>query len=104
MSSREHDVSALRRERQMVLDEYLDLVETSLDEVLREHGKATLPRPDLRRGLPTTGVMSHLLGQSHAQSAVQPKRGETGRRVAKQRLRWVPEAARNESCGWGRVL
>jgi hypothetical protein len=72
------DVGSFGRQREVVLNEHLDVVEASLHEVLGENRQASLPRPDLGRGSATTGVVSHLLGDSHGQGSIQSQRGEAG--------------------------
>jgi hypothetical protein len=59
----EDNIGALRGQRQLILDEHLDVAQTGIHEVLREHGKATFPRPHLSRCRASAGLIKDLLEQ-----------------------------------------
>src|SRR3954454_9742133 len=104
MRAGEDDVDALRRQRKVVLDEDLDLVDTRLHEVMGQNWEAVVPRLDLCRSWPTSGMEGHLPGDPHPQRPLEGKRRQPRGGVAQQRHRTSPQAARIESCGWRRVL
>lgn len=94
MLAGEDDVRTFRGERQVVLDQDLDVVQAGLDEVLREDREAAFPGGDLGGGGAVAGVVSHLFCQSDRQRPVHRQRGEAGGGVAEQRHGWIPQAAR----------
>jgi hypothetical protein len=81
----EYDVSSLRGGRQVVLDEDLDLVQSRLDQVLREDRQAAFPGPEFSWSSSSACVVAHLLGDPHGQGSVHRQLGESDGGMAKQR-------------------
>ena len=59
----EDDVGALARERQLVLDQHLDVAESGGHQIRPEGGDAALPGPVLAGGWLAAGAKGHLLGK-----------------------------------------
>ena len=59
----EHDVGALARERQLVLDEHLDVTEPGGHQVRPQGRDAALPGPVLAGGGCAAGTKGHPLGE-----------------------------------------
>ncbi|MEV0794590.1 hypothetical protein [Kribbella sp. NPDC050459] len=85
MAARKHDIGALRRQREVVFDEHLDLAEPGLLEVLSQHRQTPLPRPDLCRRRPATGMEVHLLSDPQGELLLERKHHEPGTGLAEQR-------------------
>ncbi|USC17295.1 hypothetical protein KZJ41_10700 [Rhodococcus sp. 11-3] len=63
MRTGEHDVGTLRSEREMVLDQHLDIAKAGIDQILRENRQASAPRLLLGLTWAAAGVKQHLLQQ-----------------------------------------
>ncbi|MET9314627.1 hypothetical protein ABZX12_22680 [Kribbella sp. NPDC003505] len=85
VTTREHDIGALRRQREVVFDQHLDLAELGLLEVLSQHRQTPLPRPDLCRPRPTTGMEVHLLSDPQGELLLKRQHHEPGTGLAEQR-------------------
>lgn len=68
--ARQDSVRPLGRQRQLVLQQHLDVAQTGLKEHIRQAGQASLPRTDLRRRRAVSGPVQHLLEQHLRQGAV----------------------------------
>jgi len=66
MLSGEYDIGSFGGQRQVVLEQYFNLLETGLQEVLGEDGQASFPGSDLGGCGASACVVAHLLGESHS--------------------------------------
>lgn len=96
-------VGALRGERQVVFDQHLYVAEPCIGEIAGEHRQASTPRLLFGWAGPSARAEQHLFQQLLSQRIGMSDAGDVVRRRSKQGQGEVPQAARNESCGWGHV-
>jgi len=104
MGAREHDVGALRGQRQVVLDEHLHPGQTGIDQVPGEYRQAAPPGFPLCGAGTVPGPDEHLLQQLFNERVGAGHGDNIRRRGTQQRHEQNSQAARMDSCGWGRVL
>ncbi len=76
--TREDDVGTLGRERELVLDEHLDVVESSIEQVRAKGRDAPLPRAALAGGGGVTGLDRHLFGKAVCQMVLERREPPDG--------------------------
>lgn len=100
MDAGENDIGSFARERQLVLEEHLNIVESGITEILNQHGKASSPGLPLTRTGALVGLNEHLFHE-------EIDKGVLDRRIPSYRrsveMQESPQAARN-SCGGGMFL
>ena len=102
MLPNEDHVGALTGQRELVLNEPLNVGQPSGDQIRTQDGDAAFPRTALTRGWPTSGPNCHLLSDEIGE--VMLDGGKAADRLAIQRHKTEPQAARSVSCGWGHLL
>ncbi len=85
MAAGEDDVGTFARERELVLDHHLDVVESRRDEVGPQRRDAALPRAAFSGTWPLTGTGHHLLGDEVGEVVLD--RGEAANRLSVERHR-----------------
>src|SRR5665811_1208631 len=102
MLSRENDVGALAGQRELVLKEHLNVGQTGGHQIRPQRRNTAFPRAVLTRGRSASGPDCHLLSNEVGEVILDSRKAAD--RLAIQRHRTEPQAARSVSCGWGHLL
>ena len=96
MHAAQDDVGALAGQRQLVLDQHLDVIEAGLHQVGGQRVQAALPGPDLGRRGRTGQAMPVLLDEPGHQAAVEHLRAELRHSGTVERHDATPEEGRRD--------